>query len=759
MSAIAAAEVVVCSPGRNFVTLKLTTDDGLTGLGDATLNGRELAVAAYLSEHVCPLLAGRDPARIEDTWQLLYKGAYWRRGPVTMAAIAAVDTALWDIKAKAAGMPLYQLLGGRSRDGVLAYAHASGETIDDTLASVERPARARLPRGARAVGRARPARASTAPRRTRAPTSPRPPASCRSRCGRPRSTCATCPTLLTAVRERFGFGVQLLHDVHHRLTPIEAARLGKSVEEHALFWLEDPVPGRAPGGLPADPPAHDHAARGRRGLQLDLGLRAADLRGADRLHPHLGHPRRRRQPRAPDLRARRAPRRAHRLARRHRPLAGLPGGGAAPRPRGAELRDPGAHAAQRARPTRSSRTTTASRTATCTRARARASASSSTRSSPRSTPTAAPTCRWRAAATGRCTAGESPGTAPCTASPRPASPRSRAGRRAAGLEGSVRAHGGTLLAGPRSAGNAAALRALVPRCARSRWACALGRPRRPHRARDAGHVRALRSTARARADLRPAVDPRDGAHRPRPRRGHGRRDVGLLAEAGWEDAVRRRRRPPQDDRAHRPLPAVGLHVLHDRSRRPRRAAPVPWERLEDTPRDLVARLAKPLDLGDRALEPTADELLGAAATYGAAVAHVADLYAHLRDARAGGQLRARGLRRRDRHADHARPARLHRRRAGAAGRRVGQPRPALRRLLREGHRLPRRRRRAGGRPRRARRDRPPPRPVQAQRPLGLGQVQRLPRDRRGDRRRPAPQDRGHELPRGAARRRAPRRGA
>ena len=191
MSTIAAAEVVVCSPGRNFVTLKLTTEEGVTGLGDATLNGRELAVEAYLREHVCPLLPGRDAARIEDTWQLLYKGAYWRRGPVTMAAIAAVDMALWDIKAKAAGMPLYQLLGGRSRDGVLAYAHATGETIDDTLASVERL----LERGYRAVrvqsgvpglqgvyGVGQRSAASTSrPRR----------ASCRRRCGRPRSTCAT----------------------------------------------------------------------------------------------------------------------------------------------------------------------------------------------------------------------------------------------------------------------------------------------------------------------------------------------------------------------------------------------------------------------------------------------------------------------------------------------------------------------------------------------------------------------------------------
>ena len=86
---IRSAEVVVTSPTRNFVTLKLTTDDGVIGLGDATLNGRELAVAAYLQEHVAPLLLGRDAQRIEDTWQYLYRGAYWRRGPVTMAAIAS----------------------------------------------------------------------------------------------------------------------------------------------------------------------------------------------------------------------------------------------------------------------------------------------------------------------------------------------------------------------------------------------------------------------------------------------------------------------------------------------------------------------------------------------------------------------------------------------------------------------------------------------------------------------------------------------
>jgi mannonate dehydratase len=133
---IVEARVIVTCPGRNFVTLKLVTEDGLHGLGDATLNGRELAVASYLSEHVVPLLIGRDARRIEDTWQYLYKGAYWRRGPVTMAAIGAVDTALWDLLGKSLGVPLYRLLGGASREGVLVYGHASGETVEEVLAAV-----------------------------------------------------------------------------------------------------------------------------------------------------------------------------------------------------------------------------------------------------------------------------------------------------------------------------------------------------------------------------------------------------------------------------------------------------------------------------------------------------------------------------------------------------------------------------------------------------------------------------------------------
>ena len=132
------AYTILTCPGRNFVTLKIVTDDGVHGLGDATLNGRELAVKAYLDEHVIPCLIGRDPHNIEDIWQYLYRGAYWRRGAVTMAAIAAVDVALWDIKGKLAGMPVYQLLGGRSRSGAMVYGHANGRDHAETVEAVGR---------------------------------------------------------------------------------------------------------------------------------------------------------------------------------------------------------------------------------------------------------------------------------------------------------------------------------------------------------------------------------------------------------------------------------------------------------------------------------------------------------------------------------------------------------------------------------------------------------------------------------------------
>jgi mannonate dehydratase len=238
---IQAAKVIVTCPGRNFVTLKIVTDQGVHGIGDATLNGRELSVVSYLEDHVIPCLIGRDPRQIEDIWQYLYRGAYWRRGPVTMSAIAAVDTALWDIKAKMANMPLYDLLGGKSREGVMVYGHANGGDVEETVEAVGRyidmgykaiRAQSGIPgiKDAYGVGRGKlfyePADASL-PSETVWDTP---------------KYMKFVPTLFERLRDTYGFDHHLLHDAHHRLTPIEAARLGKDLEPYRLFWLEDSTP-------------------------------------------------------------------------------------------------------------------------------------------------------------------------------------------------------------------------------------------------------------------------------------------------------------------------------------------------------------------------------------------------------------------------------------------------------------------------------------------------------------------------------------
>lgn len=245
---ITEAHVIICSPGRNFVTLKIVTEDGVYGLGDATLNGRELAVASYLQDHIVPLLIGRDARRIEDTWQYLYKGAYWRRGPVTMTAISAVDTALWDVLGKVADKPVYQLLGGASRESVMVYGHANGSTLDETVTAVGRyrelgykaiRAQCAIPGMPHAYGVGRgdlyyePAERGTVPETAWSTE----------------RYLQFAPALFERLRREFGPDLHLLHDVHHRLTPIEAARLGKSLEPYHLFWMEDPVPAELQEGF------------------------------------------------------------------------------------------------------------------------------------------------------------------------------------------------------------------------------------------------------------------------------------------------------------------------------------------------------------------------------------------------------------------------------------------------------------------------------------------------------------------------------
>jgi len=240
------AKVFVGGPGKNYVTLKVMTDQGIYGLGDATLNNRETLPAAYLKDYLIPNLVGRDPRNSEDIWQYFFRGAYFRRGPVAMAAFGAIDMALWDIKAKLAGMPLYQLFGGKSRDGALVYAHATGADLESLMDSIA----FYLAQGYKAV-------------RVQCGIPGMPSASYGvSGKGSPDEQFITdfsgvhpkeevwdtdrymryMPDALLRIREHFGSELKILHDVHHRLLPREAAEFAKSVEPVGLFWLEDPTP-------------------------------------------------------------------------------------------------------------------------------------------------------------------------------------------------------------------------------------------------------------------------------------------------------------------------------------------------------------------------------------------------------------------------------------------------------------------------------------------------------------------------------------
>lgn len=239
-------KTILTAPNRiRLVVVKVeTTEPGLVGWGCATFTQRALVVQTAINDYLKPFLIGRNVDEIEDIWQSSYMSSYWRNGPVLFNAMSGVDIALWDIKGKRAGMPLYQLLGGKVRHGADCYYHASGASFTE----VEENARAGMERGFRHVrvqvstpGYAGYGARSTAPPTPSAtdeavgPTNPR-------AIWEPAPYVRMLPKFFEHLRSKLGDEVELLHDVHERVTLNQGINLCKSLEPYRLFFLEDPFP-------------------------------------------------------------------------------------------------------------------------------------------------------------------------------------------------------------------------------------------------------------------------------------------------------------------------------------------------------------------------------------------------------------------------------------------------------------------------------------------------------------------------------------
>jgi mannonate dehydratase len=240
-------KTILTAPNRiRLVVVKVeTTEPGLVGWGCATFTQRSLVVETAIDKFLRPFLTGRNVDEIEDIWQSSYMSSYWRNGPVLFNAMSGVDIALWDIKAKRAGMPLYQLLGGKVRHGADCYFHSSGNSFE----AVETSARAAMERGFRHVrvqvstpgysgygaGGGGGAAAPPANDEAIGPTNPR-------AIWEPGPYVRMLPKFFEHLRTKLGDEVELLHDVHERVTLNQGINLCKALEPYNLFFLEDPFP-------------------------------------------------------------------------------------------------------------------------------------------------------------------------------------------------------------------------------------------------------------------------------------------------------------------------------------------------------------------------------------------------------------------------------------------------------------------------------------------------------------------------------------
>ncbi len=238
--------IMTAPNGIRLVVVKvLTSEPGLYGLGCATFTQRAGVVQAAVDQYLKPFLVGRDPDEIEDVWQSSYVSSYWRNGPVLFNAMSGIDMALWDIKGKRANMPLYQLLGGKCRFAADLYYHASGrdfQEVEDNVrkameagyryvrAQVAVPGMATY--GARRTGQSA---ASPAGNAEPGPTNP-------IDVWEPGAYVRVVPRLFEHLRSRLGEEVELLHDVHERISPAQAVQLCRDLEQFHLYFIEDPLP-------------------------------------------------------------------------------------------------------------------------------------------------------------------------------------------------------------------------------------------------------------------------------------------------------------------------------------------------------------------------------------------------------------------------------------------------------------------------------------------------------------------------------------
>lgn len=228
---------VICTApeGINLVVVKVETNQaGLYGLGCATFAYRHLAVKTVVEEYLDPLLKGRNAEDIEEIWQLMHQNAYWRNGPIENNAISGVDMALWDIKGKMAGMPVYQLFGGKCREGIPVYRHADGKDVSEICDNILKYKEMGISTIRCQCGGYGGDSYGTIP-----DTAPK---------GAglgiyldSKSYIRNTVDLFEGIRNKIGFEMNLVHDVHERITPMEAIRLAKQLEPYDLFFLEDPV--------------------------------------------------------------------------------------------------------------------------------------------------------------------------------------------------------------------------------------------------------------------------------------------------------------------------------------------------------------------------------------------------------------------------------------------------------------------------------------------------------------------------------------